>query len=283
MQPSVLICRENLMIVDQTYSILRDKCREFIDSLTVEDLRIGIWITAVRLSDGTTGTSATLPDVQEAVSGGTRDFGDLTPLHIRGRKVRELLESGKQTGIVRSAGMAVLSALSSRFFSSEHYNIVEDCDPVDFAVTGAGKYITLVGAFHSYIRKLSLTGSVLKVLELNEEAVPLEFRGCYVPASEYRKVISESDTLIISGQTLINSTISGLLDAARPSTRIIVSGLSGNIIPDILFSKGVNILGALRISDPELLFRLAAEGGTGYHLFQYCAKKICILNGEKQA
>lgn len=271
------------MIVDQTYSILRDKCREFIDSLTVEDLRIGIWITAVRLSDGTTGTSATLPDVQEAVSGGTRDFGDLTPLHIRGRKVRELLESGKQTGIVRSAGMAVLSALSSRFFSSEHYNIVEDCDPVDFAVTGAGKYITLVGAFHSYIRKLSLTGSVLKVLELNEEAVPLEFRGCYVPASEYRKVISESDTLIISGQTLINSTISGLLDAARPSTRIIVSGLSGNIIPDILFSKGVNILGALRISDPELLFRLAAEGGTGYHLFQYCAKKICILNGEKQA
>jgi len=33
---------------------------------------------------------------------------------------------------------------------------------------------------------------------------------------------------------------------------------------------------------PEILFSLVREGGTGYHLFEYCAQKICILKGDEK-
>jgi hypothetical protein len=37
------------------------------------------------------------------------------------------------------------------------------------------------------------------------------------------------------------------------------------------------MIGASRITRPEILFEIVGEGGTGYHLFEYCAQKICIL------
>ncbi|MBK7711175.1 MAG: hypothetical protein IPJ37_09670 [Bacteroidales bacterium] len=44
-----------------------------------------------------------------------------------------------------------------------------------------------------------------------------------------------------------------------------------------MFENKVNIIGAVRITKPEVLFNIVSEGGTGYHLFEYCAQKICIL------
>ncbi|NLA50007.1 MAG: Fis family transcriptional regulator, partial [Bacteroidales bacterium] len=40
---------------------------------------------------------------------------------------------------------------------------------------------------------------------------------------------------------------------------------------------GVSIVGGIRITRPEIVFNIVSEGGLGYHLFEYCAAKICIL------
>jgi uncharacterized protein len=270
------------MVVEQTISLLKGRCQELIETLTIEDVRIGVWLTAVRLSDGSAGVASTLHNVTSFTPGGQRDYGELTPLKIRGRRISDILVSQKDTGIVKSLRMAVLNALSARFLIAPGYNIVEKKDPVDLIDIDSAATITIVGAFHSYVRRFADTGKKLNVLELNEESLPPEFGKYFVPADSFRSVVPFSDLVIITGQTLVNDTLDSLLDAVVPGTKVIVTGPSSSILPDVLFAKGVTIVGSLRISDPDRMFEIVSEGGAGYHLFQYCGEKISVLNGDSQ-
>jgi uncharacterized protein (DUF4213/DUF364 family) len=117
---------------------------------------------------------------------------------------------------------------------------------------------------------------------MNEKALATDQKKFYVPASEYDKILPDSDVVIITGQTLVNRTIDDLLSAISPGTQVIVTGPSGNILPDILFANKVSIIGAIRITDPDILFDIVSEGGTGFHLFEYCARKICILKDDEE-
>ncbi|HNR40810.1 MAG TPA: DUF364 domain-containing protein [Bacteroidales bacterium] len=264
-------------IINQTYELILGKYRSVIESLFVSDVRIGMLLTAVRLSDGAIGTSATLTDSRPASEKAGRDFGDFSPLKIKGQNVLKILETKKESSVIMSLRMAVLSAVSSGFITPERYRIIENCDPVELLDLSPGKTITIVGAFQSYIRKISQTPNKLFVLELNEKALTPEQRQYYVPAGDFRKVLPQSDFVIITGQTLVNRTIDDLLTAVSPASKVIVTGPSGNILPDVLFENKVSMIGAIRVTDPEKLFEIAGQGGTGFHLFEYCARKICIL------
>ena len=78
--------------------------------------------------------------------------------------------------------------------------------------------------------------------------------------------------------TLVNNTIDGLLSAISPDALVIVTGPSSSLIPDVLFQNKVNIIGATKITNPEILFNIVSECGAGFHSFKYCAAKICIIN-----
>jgi len=211
-----------------------------------------------------------------------RDFGEFSPSKIAGRRVADLFETEKSSGIIDTLRIASLNAISSRMIAEGHYNILENADPIDLIDLDGKKNITLVGAFKSYIAKIAATGNHLSVLELDEDALTGEQKQYYVPAREYGKVLPGSDIVIITGLTLVNNTIDGLLSAIAPGTLVIVTGPSSSLIPDVLFSHRVNIIGATQVTDPGMLFTVAGEAGAGYHLFRYCAKKICIINENKK-
>ena len=270
------------MIIEQTFNLLKDKYGIRLDKLTISDVRIGLFLTALRLSDNSIGTSATVTDDNPVCAKINRDFGDFTPLKIRGQKVIDILKTRKESGMVLSLKIAVLNAISSNVVSSGNYRIIDNCDPIQFIDLDSQKTITMVGAFQSYMRKIAGTNNKLYVLELNENALAPDQKKFYVPASEYEKILPDSDVVIITGQTLVNRTIDDLLSAISPGTQVIVTGPSGNILPDILFANKVSIIGAIRITDPEILFDIVSEGGTGYHLFEYCARKICILKDDEE-
>jgi uncharacterized protein (DUF4213/DUF364 family) len=268
------------MIIEQTIDLLKSRYKIQLEELTIYDVRIGIYLSAVRLSDNTIGTSATITDDLPFCAKSNRDFGDFTPLKIRGQKVLDILESKKESAILSSLRIAVLNAISSKVIASGNYHIIEDCDPIQLLDLDHPKTITIVGAFHSYIRKISETGNKLFVLEINEEALTAEYKKFFVPAGDYKTILPASDIVIITGQTLVNNTIDNLLESISPGTQVIVSGPSGGIIPDILFNNKVTIIGASRITKPEILFDIVGDGGTGFHLFEYCAQKISILKNE---
>jgi uncharacterized protein len=269
------------LIFEQTYNLLKSRYKKGFEELVVSDVRIGLYLTAVRLSDKSTGTSATLADNVPYCSKSNRDFGDYTPLKIKGQKVIDLLELQKESGIISSLKTAVLNAISSKIISSGKYNIVENCDPIRLLELGSGKTITIVGAFQSYISAISETKNKLNVLELTENAMAPDQKKFFIPADEYETIIPSSDIVIITGQTLVNRTIDELLAVISPGTEVIVTGPSSGLLPDILFKNKVTIIGSSRITKPELLFDVVSEGGTGYHLFEYCAQKICILKRDE--
>ena len=273
-----------MTIIEQTYNLIRNRFYLEYKNLTITDCRIGLYLTAVRLSDNSIGTSATISEPGPFCAKPFRDFGDLTPLRIKGKKVAEIIESEKSSGIISSLKSAVLNALSSGIIASGNYNIVDDCDPVDLLEIKPEDTVTVVGAFQSYISKISQICDKLFVLELNAGSLTEAQLKFFVPADSYKKVIPFSDVVIITGQTLVNQTIDLLLAEVRPGAQVIVTGPSGNILPDVLFANNVTSIGASRITKPEILFDLVGEGGMGYHLYRYCARKICILReNETQA
>lgn len=265
------------MIIEQTCNLVINKHLSKVDNLRITDVRVGLYLTAVRLSDDSSGVASTVPDDHPFCTKANRDFGDFTPMRIRGQKVTDILRTEKASGTILSLKSATINAVSANILSTGRYNIIEDTDPIHLLDLNPEKTITIVGAFHSYIRKISGTTDKLFVLELNEGALPEEYKKFFVPAEKYKAILPLSDIVIITGQTLVNRTIDDLLTAIPPGRQVVVTGPSGSMLPDILFENGVDIIGALRITDPSRLFEIVSEGGTGYHLFEYCAQKICII------
>jgi len=265
------------MIIEKTYDLLKTRYKDRIEKLMFSDIRIGVFMTAVRLSDNSCGTSSTLVDDSLHCVKSKRDYGDFSPLNIKGKKVCDLFETKKESKILLTLKIAVLNAISSGIISTGNYKIVENCDPVDLLDLNNEKTITIVGAFHSYIKKIAETRNKLYILELNENALTDEEKKYFVPANDYARAFNESDIIIITGLTLVNKTIDNLLTAIPDKTLAIVTGPSSSIIPDVLFANKVNIIGSTRIIKPDVLFDLVSEAGGGYHLFDYCAQKICIL------
>ena len=266
------------MILEKTYALLKTRYKNQIENLTISDVRIGVFLSAVLLSDGSCGVSSSVTDSHSFCDKKNRDFGDFSPSKIKGQNVITLLETNKKSNTIDTLKIAVLNAISSKLLTTADYRIIENCDPIDLIELDSNKTITVVGGFQTYIQRISETNNKLYVLELNENALSEEQKQFYIPAEQYANILPASDIVIITGLTLVNNTIEGLLSSISPKTQVVVTGPSSSIIPDILFENGVSIIGATRITNPDLCFQVVGEGGAGYHLFEYCAQKICILN-----
>jgi uncharacterized protein (DUF4213/DUF364 family) len=266
------------MIIDETYKLIQEKYGDYLKNLEISDFRMGSYMAAVKLSDNTYGIASIDSDSEIHCDKKNRDFGEFTPLKIQGRKVTDLFENQKQSSLIKSLKIAVLNAISSRIIELHGYKVLRNADPIDLIDLNQKLTITLVGAFHSYIKKILKSGNKLYVLELNENALLPEHKQFYVPANDFRRVFPISEIVIITGLTLVNNTLDELLTSIQPNTQVIVTGPSSSIIPDVLFNYNVSIIGGTSITKPELLFPLISQGAAGYHLFEYCAEKVCILN-----
>jgi uncharacterized protein (DUF4213/DUF364 family) len=268
------------MIITNTIKIIESRYRETIEKLLISDVRIGIFLSAIKLSDESIGISSTLPsDHSEAhCKKENRDFGEFTPFNIIGKKAMDLLISEKINAAINTLKVAVLNAISSTILKNSDYKILKDTDPLNRVDLNKKKTITLVGAFPSYIHRISETDNKLNVLEFTRETLSQEHRKYYVPAEEFGRVLPDSDIVIITGVTLLNNTFDELIKSINPGAIVIVTGPSSSFIPDALFARGVNMVGGVRISKREMILQLVSEAATGYHLYRYGAEKICLIN-----
>lgn len=266
------------MVLQETYDLFLTKYSKDFENITIEKLTIGLFLTAVKLSNGYCGVASSDFDTTiNCCHKQKRDFGDFTPGNIRGQKVLDLfrLDSSK---ILDSVKLAVLNAASAEIMDKSNYKIIVDKDPFDLIDLSGQKTICIVGAFQSYIKKISSTQHKLYVLELNENALAEDQKQYYVPSVNASKVLPFADIIIITGLTLLNNTLDGLLQHIPANKHVIVVGPTSGLIPDVLFKRNINIIGSTKITNAERMFTVVSEGGAGFHLFKYCAQKICILN-----
>jgi len=267
------------MIIDETYSIIKKKYGHRFDAVAIEQLVIGIYFTAVKLSSGYSGLAYTnLDSLDCCAHNRTKGFGDFTPGNFKGRKVADLFTHYDQSCLIKTVELAVMNAISAELIAESSYKIIENQDPIELVDLQGKKRVCVVGAFLSYIKKIAETDCTLQIVELNEAVVPEEYKQYLVQPDFSKKALSNSDIVIITGASLANNTLDRMLELISTGTQIIVVGPTSSLLPDRLFAHGVDILGATRITDSDKMLELVAEGASGFQLFKSCASKICIVN-----
>ena len=102
--------------------------------------------------------------------------------------------------------------------------------------------------------------------------------SCRFFARQNRPVKSclHADVLLITGSTLLNATLEDLLALARPEARVTIVGPTVGMLPDAFLARGADVLGCVRITEPDAFLDVLAEGGSGYHFFGRSAQKIVL-------
>ncbi len=267
------------MIIEETSEVIKTRYGQRLNAVTIEKLVAGVYLTAVKLSSGYSGLASNdLNSADNCTHSRKRGFGDFTPGHFRRQKVTDLFSLPEPTCFIKTIQLAVMNALSAELLEESDHRVIENLDPMELIDLSEKKQVCVVGAFLSYIKKVAESNCTLKIIELNEHAIPEEYRQYYVPSELAEDVIVKSDIVIITGASLANDTLDTLLEIIPAETKVILVGPTSGLLPDVLFARGVDIVGTTRITDSTKMMELVAEGAAGFHLFNYCATKICIVN-----
>ena len=163
-----------------------------------------------------------------------------------GRDLAEKIFSGRS--LLASVGTAAVNALLPRSPETwEHLNAEEV-----IAHHGAGKSVTLVGHF-PFVSRLSPRVGKLTVLELDPQPGDL-------PATAAAEIIPTAQVIAISGSTLINHTLSDILEMRDLAAQVIVLGPSTFLSP-VLFKYGIDILCGAVVKEIDAVVRTIREGG----------------------
>ena len=267
------------MIIEETYEEIKSKYGQKFYTVAIDNFVAGIYFMAVKLSSGYCGLANTNLGPSDSCSQNRKHgFGIFTPGHFERHTIAELFDHTDNSGFIKTVQLAAMNAISAELMAESQYKIIENLDPIELIDLQSGKQICLIGAFLSYMKKISASNSKLSILELNKNAVPDEYLQYLVADQLVEKAITQSDIVIITGASLANDTIDELLAKIPKDKQVVLVGPTSSLLPDVLFQHGVNIIGGTRILDAKMALQLIAEGAAGFHLFNNCAIKTCIVN-----
>lgn len=272
-------------ILRETLDILRAELGSEIETFRIERAVVGLFFTGVKLDTGQAGSCATpIKEIPDAVCCPSSAMAMPFPGKLRGRPaLRTAEEAVTHTGIRRALGIAALNALAQVVADRRQdsggplgYELIEGVDAFDAAEVTAGDTAVVVGAFVPFLRALRGLGARHWVLERDPSTLkPVEMPH-FRPAEEFPAIVPQADVLLVTGTTLINDSLAGLLAVAKPGARIVVVGPTVTMVPDAFLARGCSVLGGVRITDPDAFLDVLAEGGSGYHFFGKSAQKVVL-------
>ncbi|MEA2041870.1 MAG: DUF364 domain-containing protein [Bacteroidota bacterium] len=268
------------MFNSEVIKIAESKFNLNLSEIIIEEVQIGVFLTAVKLSIGGLGLALSDVNNQPYLYRDERRFDAFSPGQVKGRNLNELFLNRSNSGVLASLRISAINALSEFMISRSNFRISRRTDPLDLIALSKDKIFTVVGAFSSYIRKIQAASCKLNILELDKNAIRPESRQYFVHAYKSPEVLAASDVVIITGSTLVNNTLEKLLQKINRNTTVVVTGPSAGIYPEILFRRNVNLIGSTRINDEKQVMQVVREGGTGFHLFKYGAEKITYINED---
>lgn len=252
-----------------------------LDKLTVERAVLGLFFSGVKLSDGSGGLCFTpLKAIPEAVC--CPSSAQAMPLSgkLTERTVRQYLDDlYHENALRKTLAIAMLNALSTACWAKEqpkNYVLQTGKDAFDEAeLPKAGKSV-VIGALVPILRRLIKKNCDFKVLEMDAATLKGKELEHYAPAEDAAKYVPEADLLVITGVTLLNDTLPGLLEMVKPGAEIIVTGPTASGLPEAFFARGVSVLGGVLVTKPDEVLDIISEGGSGYHFFGKSAERLII-------
>jgi uncharacterized protein (DUF4213/DUF364 family) len=272
----------NEAILAETIAGIEQILGDDLDRIEIERATVGLFFTGVKLSTGAAGACATpLRSIPEAVCCPSSAMAMPFPGKLRGRPVRDVLkETAAASGIRRAIGIAALNALAEMCWTRRPSLDVElrtGVDAYDAADIRPGEHVVVVGAFVPFLKSLKRAKQRFTVLELDAATLKPDELAYFRPADQADQVVPSADVLLVTGTTLVNDTLEHLLALCRPTARVVVVGPTVGLLPDAFLRRGVDVLGGIRITEPDAFLDVLAEGGSGYHFFGRSAEKVVLV------
>ena len=216
------------------------------DDLVAEDVLIGIHWTLVRSAG--VGVSMTSPEGPHSLPGAGR---------FKGRRLKELAPLIKSWHPYEAAlGLAAINAyMNAPATIARHWKADPETQPnqsifLYMKPQLAGKKVAVVGHF-PHLNELE---PVCRLSILDRNPMDGDFPD---PACEY--ILEDQDYLFITGVTIINKTLTRLVELGRHA-RIVLVGPSVPLAP-CWFSRGIASLAGTMVTDAGKIWRHVAEGG----------------------
>jgi len=272
-------------IVAETVATATEILGADLDRIAVERAVIGLFFTGVKLTTGHAGACATpIKTIPEAVCCPSSGMAMPFPGKMQGKPARDAMkEAFSDHGIRRAVGIATVNALAELCWERRPHPQIEllrGLDAFDANSFRPGDQTVVVGAFVPFLKELKRRGQPFLVLEKDPDTLKASEMPFYRPAAMAREVVPQADVLLMTGTTLINDTLEDLLSWAKPEARVTVVGPTVGLLPDAFLARGADILGGVKITQPDAFLDLLAEGGSGYHFFGRVAEKIVLTRRE---
>ncbi len=247
----------------------------------VDRATLGLFFIAVTLDSGHTGLCATpLKEIPEAVCCPSSAMSMPFPGKLRGMGALRLAQEAlSHTGLRRALGIAALNALAhlaAERRGPRGYRILEGVDAFDVARIQPQETAVVVGAFGPFLKALRGIGARHFVLEKDPATLRPNEMEHFRPAESYPEIVPQADVLLITGTTLINDSLPGLIACAHPQAWVVLVGPTVPMLPDAFLARRGMILGTVRVTDSDALHDVLAQGGSGYHFFGKYAPKIVL-------
>jgi uncharacterized protein (DUF4213/DUF364 family) len=248
--------------------------------LTVSQVHIGVFYTAVQLSDGAVGVAFTPRDMDDSVCC-PRSAAEMPRAgKLSGQGAWELADEALSINrLRRSVGLAALNALSSLLVAEKEIpgaRTLINADALDAVNIDQDEKVVLVGAFVPFIKKLKERGIRQRVIDKHPKALKPEELAFWVSPDSASNVLSEADIAIITGSALVEGGLEELLASCKKAHDILLAGPTASFWPVPFFKHGITVMAGIRINDGVALMRLVAEGGSGY-FFDGPAEKMAIV------
>lgn len=273
-------------LLKETVNLALNKIGDRIENITVERAVFGLFFSGVKLSTGHGGLCFTpVKEMPEAVC--CPSSAMVMPLSgkLSGVGLKQYLDDIFCDNVLRrTLGIAALNALSNYIWELEEngelkkssYGPIMSVDAFDkIDVTKYDKTV-VVGALIPMLKKLIANGNDFKILEQDPRTLKEREMPFYAPAEDADKYVPEADLLVITGVTVLNGTLSHILEIAKDDATILVTGPTASMIPDVFFEKGVTMTGGIVVTDADELLDVISEAGSGYHFFGKSAERAVI-------
>ena len=275
------------MIVVETVHVIRELYGEYLKHVTIERMVIGIFFAGVKLSTGSGGVSYTpVSEIHGDPRCGSLSRAKPGPGNFQGTPVSEILDASERSPLLNTIRLVVLNALSPLFLTESRYRIMSGCDVLSSIDLGSIKRVAMVGAIAPLLTKFRGLGDIqVHVIEKKKQSLREDEMQYYVPSERASEIIPLCDTVIITGASIANGTIDGLLDYTHADARVIITGPTVSFLPDALFRRHVDVVSGTVVTDVDRTLDILAEGGGAYHLFEAsCLRKINVIrNGRSDS
>lgn len=269
-------------VLEETIQYLQQELRETLPEIKIEGLVVGLFFTGVRLSGSFAGMARTpIEELGAAVccpgtAGRMAHAG-----RLREERVSGLMQWALDFNPLKAAvGVATVNALSHYLWEKKGFRrcrVVPGQDAFGLLDFTKAKTVALVGAFPPYVREIERMGLNLTVLEKNPQALREGAAKYFCPAEEAPKILPNSDVVILTGSTIVNHSVDDLLSLVRKNCQVAIVGPTTSMVPDAFFRRGVSLMGGMRITDPDNMLRVLAEGGSGYHIDRKYGEKLAFI------